>query len=109
MGIKKGIVDLIRRLLPSNVWQTHLFKATGDNKYLKDFTIRYRIHSIQTESIKPGYQDTNMVLIKCLSTPQWNEGIRIYSAEMTKNEYDLTNIGFTTYYSALVHHLKFHV
>ena len=31
-GIKKGIVDLVHRLLTSNVWQTHLVESTGDNK-----------------------------------------------------------------------------
>ena len=54
MDINRGIVDLIRRLLPNNVWQTHLLEATGGNKSLKDFTIYDIIQSIQTESINTG-------------------------------------------------------
>ena len=32
MEINKGIVDLVLRLLPYNLWQTHLVEATGDKK-----------------------------------------------------------------------------
>ena len=39
MGIKKGVVDLVRHLFPRNVWQTHLSESTGDNKYLNDVII----------------------------------------------------------------------
>ena len=48
-------------------------------------------------------------LIKRQSTPQWSEGIRSYSAAITKNKYKLTKMEFTTDYSVLVHNLKFHL
>ena len=70
MGIKKCIVDLVCRPLLINVWQTHLVEATGDNKALKDVTIHDIIQSIQTESIKPGSQDTNTGLLRHQSAPQ---------------------------------------
>ena len=69
MGIKKGIVEKNRRLLPRNVEKTHLFEATGDKKAIKDVTTYNIIHSIQTESINPGSQDTNTGLLKRQSAP----------------------------------------
>ena len=109
MGINKFIVDIVRRLLPSNVWQTHLVESTEDNKSLKDVTTHNIIQSIQTESIKNWSQDTNTGLLKRHSAPQWGEGIRTYSMAITKNEYKLTKMGFTTDYAVLVHHIKFHL
>ena len=82
MGIKKGIADLVQRLLPSNVWQTHLVEATGENKAVKYINIHEIIQSIQTESIKTGSHDTNTGLLKRQSAPEWSEGIRTYSAEL---------------------------
>ena len=70
MGIKKVILDLIRRLLTRNVCQTQLVEATGDNKFLKDMIIHNIIPSIHTKSIKPGSQDINIGLLKLQSTPQ---------------------------------------
>ena len=84
-------------------------RQTEDKKPLKDVTIHDIIQSIQTEYINPGSQDTNAGLLKLQSAPQWSEGIHTYSAEITKNEYKLTKMGFTTYYAVLVHHLKFHL
>ena len=109
MVIKKGIIDLVRCILPSNVWNKNLFESTGDAKPLKDVTIHAIIQSIQTESIKPGYQYTNTGLLKRQIAPQWSEGIRTYIEAITKNEYDITNMGFMTDYTVLFHHLKFHL
>ena len=109
MGILKSIVDIIWCLLPSNVWKTHLVKAAGDKKSLKDFTVHDIIQSIQTEYIKPGSQETITCLLKQQSTPQWSEGICTYIAEITKNDYKLTNMGFTTEHPVIFHHLKFHL
>ena len=96
MGIKKGIVDLIRRLLPSNVCQTHIVKAMGYNKSLKYFTIHDITQSIQIEFINNLSEDTSTGLLKRQSAPQWSEGIRTHSAEITKNEYGLAKMVFTT-------------
>ena len=85
MGTNKEILDLIRRPPPSNVWQTHLFKATGDNKAINDFTIHDIIQSIKTESTKTGSKGTKMGLLKFQSAPNWSEYIRTYSAAITKN------------------------
>ena len=54
------------------------------------------IQSIKTESINNGSQDTNTGLLKHQSAPQWSEGIRTHSAEITKNEYGLAKMVFTT-------------
>ena len=109
MGIYKRIIDLVRRLLSRNFWQTHIVKATGDKKSLKDVTIHYIIQSIQTESIKPRSQDTNTGILKRQSSSQWSKGILTYIKAITKNEYELTKMLFTTYYAVLVHHIKFHL
>ena len=84
MGIKKGIVVPIQHLLPRKVWHTHLVESTEDNKSPKDVTIHDIIQSIQTESINPGSQDTNMGLLKHQSEPHCCAGICIYSAAITK-------------------------
>ena len=47
-----------------------------------------------------------MVLLKCQISPQWSEGICTYSMAITKNEYELTKMEFTTDYTVLVHNLK---
>ena len=109
MVIKKGIVDLVSRLLPSNFWKTYLVETTGNNRYLKDVTIHNIIQSIHTKLINPGSQDTNIGLLKRQSAPQWSKDIRSYSAAITKNKYELTKMGFTTNYAVLVHHLKLHL
>ena len=85
MGIKKGIVELVRRLFPRKVWQNHIVKSTSENKSLKDVVIHNIIQSIKTESIKPGSQDTNTGLLNRQSAPQCNEGIRAYITAITKS------------------------
>ena len=85
MGTEKGIVDLVGRLLPINVWKKHIVEDTGESKYLKDVIIHGIIQSIQTESNNPGSQDTNTCLLKRQREPQWSEGIHTYSVAVTKN------------------------
>ena len=106
MGIKKCILDLVCRPLLINVWQTHLVEATGDNKYLKDVKTHNIIQSIQTEPTKTGSQDTKTGLLMRQIEPQWRKGIHTYSTSITKNEYELTKMGFTTDHAILFHHLK---
>ena len=48
-GIKKGIVDLIRRVLPRNVWQPHLTESDGENTTLKKVGIFNLIQAITDE------------------------------------------------------------
>ena len=70
---------------------------------------RSKIQSIQNESIKPGSQDTNIGLPKRQIAPQSRKVISTYTGAITKNKYELTKMGFTTDYTFLVHHLKFHL
>ena len=84
MGIKKVSIELVQRLLPSNVCQTHPVEATGDKKSLKDVTIHDIIQSIQTESIKPGSQDTNTGILKRQRSPQWSEASALKSRQSLK-------------------------
>ena len=62
---------------------------------------------IQTKLIKPRSQDTNTGLLNRQSAPQWSEVIQAYSTAITKEEYELTNMGFTTDYAIINHHIKF--
>ena len=63
IGIKKGVVNLFRKLLSHNVWQTHLVEETGENKALCNIVVYNIIKAIKTEAIKPGSADTNVHLL----------------------------------------------
>ena len=64
MVTKKGVIGLLRRILTENVWKPHLLNQNGKRLPIKDVSVREIIHSITTESVKHGSQDTQDSLKK---------------------------------------------
>ena len=65
MGTKKGVIGLLRCILPANVWKTHLLDPSGERLQIRDVSIHAIIQVITTKSAKPGSQDTHDALNKC--------------------------------------------
>ena len=107
MVTKKGVIDLLQRTLPENLWKTHLLNRSGKRLQIRDVSVRAIIQAITTESIKTDSQYTQDALDKRQQAPVWSDGIRLYISNLPKNEHELTKIGFSTDYSLLVHRVKY--
>ena len=58
MGTKKGVIDLLQRILQENVCKPHLLDRSGKRLQIRDVSVHAIIQVITNESVKPGYQDT---------------------------------------------------
>ena len=106
-GTKKGVIDLLRRILPENVWKTQLLDPKGKRIQIRDINVHAIIESITTKSVKTVSQDTQDALTKLQQEPVWADGIHQYISNLLKNVHELINIGFNTDYSLLMHRVKF--
>ena len=108
VGTKKGVVAVLRRVLPKSVVQPHLY-VDGDRMPLKDVNVYDIIQAIQTAAVKPGSSETQSLLAARHSVPAWNEGIRSYMERMDKTEAILLKVGFRSDPSLQMNYLKLHV
>ena len=83
VGTKKGVVAVLRRVLPKGVVQPHLY-VDGDHMPLKDVNVYDIIQAIQTAAVKPGSSETQSLLAARHSAPAWNKVIRSYIERMYK-------------------------
>ena len=77
VGTKKGVVAVLRRVLPKSVVQPHLY-VDGERMPLKYVNVYDIIQAIQTAAVKPGSSETQILLAARHSAPAWNEGICSY-------------------------------
>ena len=107
MRTKKGVINLLRRILPENLWKTHLLDRIGERLQIRDVGVHAIIQAITTKSVKPNSQYTQDAIDKHHQEPVWADGIRPYISNLLNNDHEITKIGFGTDYFLLMHRVKY--